>query len=153
MQQRLSSGKGNAAIGTPVGKIAHQNLHQIVNRQKPNALLQRVCRADFAAFNGLALVADCPINTRFALIVKFQRAIGTGIPAGGAALIPLAAAFREKQVLLHRPAFGVRAPSALKGAANEEHVGAAPGAIMNGVALNIKNHSCCILWHGITPFR
>ena len=151
VQQRLAAGECNAAVRTPVRVVTHQDLHQIVDRQEADALLERMRGADLAAFYRLSLVADGPVENGLALFVERQRAVRAGVAAGGAALLPLAGALGKEQVLFHRPALRVCTPSALQRAADEKHVCAASGTVMDGIALDVKYHSCCCFWHKLHP--
>ena len=151
VKQRLTAGECNAAVRSPVGIIAHQDRHKIIDSQESDALLERMSGANLAAIYRLAFVADSPIEDGLTLLIELQRAVRACVTTGCTALIPFTGALGKEKMLLHCPAFGVCTPSALQRAADEKYVCAASGTVMDGIALDVEYHSCFCFWHKLHP--
>ena len=148
MQERLTTGKGDTAVGAPVVVVATQRVDKIGYRHNANGLLKSTGSARRGALDGLAVVADFPVYARLSVLVKLNRSVGACIPACSAALIPLAHAVSKHELELGAPALRIGAPTALQGASRKEHVSAAAGTIVHRITLNIKNHACGLGAHG-----
>ena len=85
-------------LGAPVGEVPLEDFHQIVNGQNTHTPLQTSRSTGIHTFNCLTFVADDPVDRRPAVRVKGDRAMGTGVDARLAALIPFAGSIRKHQV-------------------------------------------------------
>ena len=137
----VAAAEGDAALAAPVAEIPAEDLQQLLTGVLLDALLQGFVGADPGAGEVRAGAALVPVHPG-----RLPRRHGNG--AGGAdadthitALFPLAGVLGKHEVFAIDPALRVGAPPALEGAAREKYRGAAPGPVVDGEGLNVKNMS------------